>query len=162
MSEERKEAARIFREAAEAYFGGTIVEAAGKFCRSVSEGRLDSDPDDDPAFFYLVGDFFRRLYGVFNPWVRLHGFFLLAVTPDKVHVLHYGGLEKFVVTGEIVAFDRDDVWLRGGAGGKVIYFEGKGHQVALDGAVLEESPGAAEVLAALTRQPANEASGLSE
>jgi hypothetical protein len=161
MSEERKEAARIFREAAEAYLGGPNVEAAGKFWRSVSEGRLVLGPDD-PAFIYLVGDFFRRLYGVFDPWVRLHGFFLLAVTRDKVHVLDYGGLENVVVTEEIVAFDRDEVWLRSDADGKFIYFEGKGHQVALGGAVLERSPGAAEVLAALTRRPASEAAGLSE
>jgi hypothetical protein len=164
MSEERNAAARIYREAAEAYFGayrdGPTVEAAGKFWRSVSEGRLEGG-DDDPAQFYLAGDFFRRLYGVFNPWVRLHGFFILAVTRDKVHALAYGGFEKIEVTAVIAVFDRDEVWLRSDAGGKVIYLESRKHQVALDGSVLEENTGAAEMLAALTRPPANEAAGLS-
>jgi hypothetical protein len=89
-----------------------------------------------------------------NPGARLRGFFLLAVTRDKVHARGYAGSERLVITREIAAFDRDQVWLRSSEGGELIYFEDRKHQVEIRG-----QKGAAEVVAALQKK---EAAGLSE
>jgi hypothetical protein len=143
-SEEHNDAARMYREAAEAYLGGPKVEAAGIFKR----------PDDgwlSGSELGAIASFFAALYWLVSPWGKLRGTFLIAVTKDKVHALKYGGTSESVTAiGEIAAFDRDDVWVRSYAGGEVFLFEDRRHQVDLDGAAVEENPGAAEVVAALS------------
>ena len=151
MSEERKEATRTYREAAEVYLGGPTVEAAGIFWRNVQDSgpRLPEEVD-----LRIWATFFRWLHGLVNPRARLRGFFLLAVTREKVHALDYAGYEKLVITREIASFDRDQVWLRSSEGGDVTYLEDRKHQVEIRG-----EKGAAEVVAALQKK---EAVGLSE
>src|SRR5262245_29146148 len=54
--------------------------------------------DDEDAVISFFGALFRSLSG---RWNRLSGYFLLAVSRDKVHALNYGGFDKLVITGEI-------------------------------------------------------------
>jgi hypothetical protein len=146
MSQEGKDPARIYREAAGAYLGGPRVEAAGIFSR----------PDEDWKDWLSgsevegIASLFAWLYEMASQWGRLRGSFLLAVTEDEVYALKYSDDENFRVTEEIGSFGRDEVWLRSYAGGEVIYFESRRHQIDLDGAAVKDDPGAAEVFAALS------------
>jgi hypothetical protein len=83
MSEEREEAARTYREAAEAYLGGGKVEAAGVFHRP---GWL-SDAIAIEALIRALDWLDERLtHGRVG---RLRGSFLLAVTRNEVHAFKY-------------------------------------------------------------------------
>jgi hypothetical protein len=155
MLEERKEGPQRYRDAAEAYLGGPTVEAAGIFWRNVRGWTGSGIPDEFDPDFPMVRATFRWLRGMVSPSARLYGFFLLAVTRDKVHALDYGGHEELVVTREIAAFDRDEVRLRRDAAGKAIYLENKRHRVELGCSALEENRGAAQVMAALSGSQAD-------
>jgi hypothetical protein len=147
MSEERKGATR-YREAAEAYLGGRKVEAAGVFQRP---GWLT--PGHETGSFRGLEALEERLtHG--RPG-GMPASFLLAVTKDKVHAFRYGGEgQDFQVREEIAVLDRDEVRIRSIAGGKVLQLSGmetgRTRQIDLDGEVVKKSPGATEVLAALS------------
>lgn len=151
MSEERKEWARTYREAAEAHLGGRKVEAAGVFQRPGRWLGLVETVTIEAPFRGLEWLKERLTMGRLG---RLHGSFLLAVTNDKVHAFKYRGGQNFQVQKEIAVFDRDEVRLRSAAGGEVIYLSaperGRTRAIDLDAELLKEHPGAAEVLAALS------------
>src|SRR5262245_14680145 len=148
MSEEHSDAARMYREAAEAYLARPKVEASGIFQRTAGVGAGTGADEGDAVF--LLEPLFDWLHGLISPWGRLQGNFLLAVTSDKVHALKWGGAWQSPVEAEIGVFDRDQVWLRSYAGGEVFYFESRRHQIELDGSAVEANPGAAEVVEALS------------
>src|SRR5262249_55053615 len=156
MSEENVDLARLYREAAEAYLGGPKVEAAGIFQRTAGVFQQTGDVagEDEGGALDLLAPLFDWLHGLFSPWGRLQGSFLLAVTSDKVHALMWGGEGQSPIEEEIGVFDRDRVWLRSYAGGEVFYFESRRHQIEFDGAAVEKNPGAADVVAALAREEA--------
>ena len=145
MSEERSEAALIYREVAEAFLDGPEVKAAGIFERqALLGGRLK------PLYRFLEWLWDLTAEEPIGPF---RGRFLVAVTADKVHVLRYrcrGQIENFRITKEVAEFERDEVWLRDYAGGEIIYLESRTDQIDLDGAAVAENPGAAEVVAALS------------
>jgi hypothetical protein len=148
MSEERKGATR-YREAAEAYLGGRKVEAAGVFQRP---GWLTPGHETEGSFRGLEALEERLTHG--RPG-GMPASFLLAVTKDKVHAFRYGGEgQDFQVREEIAVFDRDEVRIRSIAGGEVLQLSGmetgRTRQIDLDGEVVKKSPGATEVLAAIS------------
>jgi hypothetical protein len=148
MSDEREGATR-YREAAEAYLGGRRVEAAGVFQRP---DWLSPGHETEGSFRGLEALEERLTYGRLGP---LPASFLLAVTKDRVHALKYGGEgQTFQVREEIASFQRDEVRIRSIARGKVVQLsvmeKGRTRQIDLDGEVVKQSPGATEVLAALS------------
>jgi hypothetical protein len=73
-----------------------------------------------------------------------------------VHAFKYrSGSEGFRIEEEMAAFDRDAVGLRSIAGGEILYLSaterGRTREIDLDGGAVEHSPGAAEVVAALSK-----------
>ena len=140
-------ARRTYREAAEAYLGGE-VEAAAPFHRP------------GPLPLSATGAVLERALDWLNDRLegrvgRLRGNFLLAVTKNKVHALKYtSGSEGLRIEEELAAFDRDAVGLRSVAGGEVLCLSaterGRTREIDLDGEAVEHSPGASEVVAALS------------
>jgi hypothetical protein len=147
MSEDRKETASRCREAVEARLSGEPVEAAGQFKRS---GGSDFG---EPA---LLLDALHRAYEKVakGRLGRFPGRFLLAVTSDAVYAFKYqdrhGNLVE--VGTQLAVFDRDDIRIAGSREALLLYAteHGRTHDIELDAKVLDESPGAIEVIAALS------------
>ena len=145
MSEDRDESAKRFRDAAEARLGGRRVEAAGVFQREVI--------DELDLLYALIRIYERLTKGRAG---RLPGRFILAVTDDEVHAFKYSAWpSKNPVGTQLAVFGRKQIRLRRTPGRQstVIYLHanegGKTREIVLEGDVVEKSPGAAEVLAAL-------------
>lgn len=88
---------------------------------------------------------------------RLPASFLFALTEDKLHAFSYKDLDAGVrVEEEIAAFERNEVWFRRYAAGCELFYlcatQGRRtRQLDLDGKPVATNPGAAEVIAALSR-----------
>jgi hypothetical protein len=163
MSEARDDRARKYREAAEAHFGAGRVEAAGVF-------RREGAGDPDALQSGLLGMVFQSIFRLQDSLTKgtiggLPERFLLVVTADTLYAFNCQPSGEVEFGTELASFERDQVWLRRTADGDFIYLyaneKGRTDEIPLEGAT-EESFGAAEVLAALTKKPANEDAGPSE
>lgn len=142
MWRKREKSPDTYREAAEAYLGGPKVEAAAVLRREHAE---DSD----------LLSFGQRIHEVMTRGRAgsLPYSFLLAVTNEKVYALKYRTTRNEVeVRKQIEVFDRDEIRLRADESGSLTLeaSDENGTQSFHLRDKLDETPGAAEMISALS------------
>jgi CHAD domain-containing protein len=143
---ERQEWARKYREAIQDRLGAERVEVAGVFSRHPDSDKVESIQGTIRWIWESMG---RR-----GPLAKLRGTFLFGVTSDKVHAFkHRQRGSDLEIRDELVTFRRDHIRFITGARDELhleVTEGDKTHRLRITSKRLEDEPGAAEVVAALS------------